>query len=413
MTRCCKRRWRAGARARNAAFRCCGKAAKPMQTGPMRIPSTSPPRLDPAALPARPRILVITLRRLGDVLLTTPLIRNIRRGFKGATVDVLVFRGSDAILCGNPDIDRVLTMAERPSLRETLALARALFRRYDLVVSTQTGDRPTFFALLAGRHRVGMVPRAGSTGARWKSRVHHVALEHEPQTHRVTQLMALAGALGLDRTAEIVCPQGSGMRALAPREPYAVLHANPFYQYKRWTDAGWRALARALADRGLAVVVTQGPDPAERAYLDRVWEGAGTPVTRLALDWGELAALLKRAAVYVGTDTSTTHLAAASGAPTIALYGPTSPRLIGPWPVGGLARPWDASGTIQNRGNVWVVQNPQPCLPCEKLGCEGHLESFSKCLDELTPAQVLVAVDRAMASAEIADRGKADALHPQ
>jgi len=45
--------------------------------------------------------------------------------------------------------------------------------------------------------------------------------------------------------------------------------------------------------------------------------------------------------------------------------------------------------TIQNRGNVWVVQNPQPCLPCEKLGCEGHLESFSRCLDELTAAQVL------------------------
>ena len=259
-----------------------------MQTSPMRIRATAPPRLDPAALPARPRILVITLRRLGDVLLTTPLIRNIRRGFKGATVDVLVFRGSDAILCGNPDIDRVLTMAERPSLRETLALARALFRRYDLVVSTQTGDRPTFFAWLAGRQRVGMVPRAGSSGARWKSRVHHVALEHEPQTHRVTQLMALAGALGLERTAEIVCPQGSGMRALAPREPYAVLHANPFYQYKRWTDAGWRALARALADRGFAVVVTQGPDPAERAYLDRVWEEAGTPVTRLALDWVSL-----------------------------------------------------------------------------------------------------------------------------
>src|SRR5436190_23742208 len=181
MTRCCRRRCRAGARARNAASRCCGKAARPMRATPMQMRAMSPPRLDPAALPARPRILVITLRRLGDVLLTTPLIRNIRRGFEGAMVDVLVFRGSDAILCGNPDIDRVLTMAERPSLRETLALARALFRRYDLVVSTQTGDRPTFFALLAGRHRVGRVPRAGSTGARWTSRVDHVALARERQ----------------------------------------------------------------------------------------------------------------------------------------------------------------------------------------------------------------------------------------
>ena len=52
-------------------------------------------------LPERPRILVITLRRLGDVLLTTPLIRTIRRGFPQATLDMLVFRDSEDILRGN------------------------------------------------------------------------------------------------------------------------------------------------------------------------------------------------------------------------------------------------------------------------------------------------------------------------
>jgi heptosyltransferase-3 len=349
-------------------------------------------------LPARPRILVITLRRLGDVLLTTPLVRSIRRGFPDASLDMLVFRGSDAILAGNPDIDRVLTMAERPSVGETLSLARALFRRYDLVVSTQAGDRPTFFALLAGRCRIGVVPPAGATGARWKRRVHHVTVTPQPDTHRVTQLMTLAAALGLNGPAEIVCPREPGNDNAAPRKPYAVLHANPFYQYKRWNDAGWQDLAHGLAERGLALIATEGPDPAERAYLDQVWGSAGALVTRRRLGWGALAQLLKEAALYVGPDTSTTHLAAASGCPTIALYGPTSPRLIGPWPVGGLERPWDAAGTIQRRGNVWVVQNPQPCLPCEKLGCEGHLQSYSRCLDELTARQVLIAVDQVLAT---------------
>jgi heptosyltransferase III len=362
-------------------------------------------------LPVRPRILVITLRRLGDVLLTTPLVRNIRRGFPDASLHMLVFRGSDAILAGNPDIDRVLTMAERPSLGETLSLARALFRRYDLVVSTQGGDRPSFFALLAGRRRVGVVPATGAPGARWKRRVHHIAIAPEPDTHRVTQLMALAAALGLDGRAEVVCPRAASDNAtLAPRKPYVVLHANPFYQYKRWNDAGWQGLARGLAERGLAVIATEGPDPAERPYLDRVWHSAGIPVNRRRLDWGALAQLLKEAALYVGPDTSTTHLAAASGCPTIALFGPTSPRLIGPWPVGGLDRPWDPAGTIQRRGNVWVVQNPQPCLPCEKLGCEGHLLSFSRCLDGLTARQVLVAVDQAL-TARISPAEAAQARH--
>jgi heptosyltransferase-3 len=350
------------------------------------------------ALPARPRILVITLRRLGDVLLTTPLIRSIRRGFGDARLDVLVFRGSDAILQGNPDIDTVLTMSERPSMRETLALVGAVFRRYDLVLCTQPGDRPTVFALLAGGYRVGLVPAAGETGARWKRFAYHVPIVSERNTHRITQLGALAQALGLDCHADIVCPQAPGGR-LAIAAPYAVLHANPFYQYKRWTEEGWRQLAHGLIARGLAIVATEGPDPAEHAYLDRVWDGCGAPVTRARLTWGELATLLKGAAIYVGPDTSTTHLAAASGCPTIALYGPTDPRLIGPWPVGGLDPPWAAAGRIQQRGNVWLVQNPQPCLPCERLGCEGRLDSFSQCLDELSSAQVLAAVDDALSRA--------------
>jgi heptosyltransferase-3 len=127
-------------------------------------------------LPNRPRILVITLRRLGDVLLTTPLIRSIRRGFPDAKLDVMVFRGSEGILDGNPDISDVITMSERPLVGESLSLIWRLWRRYDLVVSTQAGDRPTFFALVTGRRRVGLVPRAGQTGAWWKRRAHHISV---------------------------------------------------------------------------------------------------------------------------------------------------------------------------------------------------------------------------------------------
>ena len=112
-------------------------------------------------LPERPRILVVTMRRLGDVLLTTPLMRTLRMGFPKAVLDALVFRGSDGILKGNPDIDHVLTMPERPSAKEALTTFASVWRRYDLVVSTQAGDRPTFIALIAGRRRVGLVPHAG------------------------------------------------------------------------------------------------------------------------------------------------------------------------------------------------------------------------------------------------------------
>src|SRR6202021_1887496 len=103
--------------------------------------------------------------------------------------------------------------------------------------------------------------------------------------------------------------------------------------------------------------------------------------------------------LYVGPDTSVTHLAAASGCPTVALFGPTDPRLWGPWPAQGLEQPWAASGTIQRRGNVWLVQNPLPCLPCHQEGCDRHLRSRAQCLDELTPQQVIAAMDEALGGA--------------
>jgi heptosyltransferase III len=352
-------------------------------------------------LPQRARVLIIVMRRLGDVLLTTPLVRTLRKALPLATIDMLVFRGTEGIVAGNPDVDSVLTLPQRPPKRELFALMRRLRRRYDLAVSTQSGDRPTLLACVAGRHRIGFVP-AKRGGAWWKRRALDVAVVSEPDNHRVPELLRLSDALGMTSRPDLVCPVGSTAPSIAPLvrgERYAVLHANPMYRFRRWTDEGWRSLARTLTDRGLGVVVTGGPDAAERAYLDALWGPLDPPVHRLdgVLDWSQLAALISGAAVYVGPDTSMTHLAAGTGCPTVAIYGPASPHRIGPWPVGGLDEAWAPAGRIQRRGNVWLVQNPLPCLPCEKLGCDNHYQSRSQCLDELSVRQVLSAVDEALA----------------
>jgi heptosyltransferase-3 len=135
--------------------------------------------------------------------------------------------------------------------------------------------------------------------------------------------------------------------------------------------------------------------PADRAYLDSIW---GPDVLRLdgQLSWPELTALIRGAQIYVGPDTAVTHLAAATGTQTVALYGPTDPRVWGPWPVGGLDQPWASAGTLQRRGNVWLVQNPLPCLPCQQEGCERRRDSHSQCLDELSLQRVISAIDQAM-----------------
>jgi heptosyltransferase-3 len=332
------------------------------------------------------------------VLLTTPLIRSLKRAFPEAAIDALVFAGTEGILDGNPDLARVIALPARASMGEGLALAGRLRRRYDLAVSTQSGDRPTFLAWLAGRISAG--PVGGRGAAPWLKRLAlaHPLAAHE-DLHRIEEILSIGTALGVAPVREVVCPAGAVRAELVPRGDYAVIHAGPMFRYKQWTQAGWRALAAALAARGLAVVATGGPSPQDRRYLDAVWDG--TQVRRLdgVPSWAELAALIRGACLYVGPDTSVTHLAAATGTPTVALYGPTDPRRWGPWPAAGLSTAWEAAGTLQQRGNVWLVQNPLPCLPCQKEGCERRLDSHSQCLDELSAEQVLIAVERALKQA--------------
>ena len=277
-------------------------------------------------LPARPRILVVSLRRLGDVLLTTPLIRSLRAAWPDAWIDALVFADTAGILEGNPDLDGVVAMPVHSSGARGLSLAARLWRKYDLAISTQTGDRPTFFAVAAGRVRIAPVDQTfnGRLKRAWLQR----SVPFAERAHRVEQILRLADAMGIARVPQLVVPRPRAFAGM-PAGDYAVIHAAPVFRYKQWTMAGWRAVAAALAARGLGVIATGGPAEAERRYLDVVW--AGVDVTRLdgGLDWPQLAGLLSKARVYVGPDTSVTHLAAAAGCATVAIYGPDRSAAVG------------------------------------------------------------------------------------
>ena len=196
----------------------------------------------PISLPEKPRILVIALRRLGDVLLTTPLIRSIKRAFPAASIDALVFAGTQGILAGNPDIAGIIAVPPRPSAGDTLDMIRRLARRYDLALSTQSGDRPTTLAWIAGRQSAGPIEDTGfaATIKGWALTRSYVR-DHEQ--HRVRDMLRLAELIGIPAIAEIVCPSGDVRADILPHRPYAVVHAAPMFIYKRWTADGWRELA--------------------------------------------------------------------------------------------------------------------------------------------------------------------------
>src|SRR6266481_5668310 len=162
--------------------------------------------MKPFDLPPRPRILVVALRRLGDVLFATSLIASLRRAFSEAVIDVLVFEDTAGILAGNPDIDRIVTMPSRPGVWQGLVLALRLAKRYHLAVSTQSGDRPTGFALVAGRRHVGPID-SGLRGA-LRRLVLSRSVAQQPGLHRLEEMLRLADALGVARVGHLVCPGG-------------------------------------------------------------------------------------------------------------------------------------------------------------------------------------------------------------
>jgi len=350
--------------------------------------------------------LVVVTRRIGDVLLATPLIRSLKRAWPEARIDALVFRGTEGVLAANPDLHRVLTTEEHPAATAHARLYAKILRRYDIALSVLTGDRPTLYAFAAGRWRAGLLnPRPKEA---WKRRLLHrwVAFD-DLDTHTVRMNLQLAALLEIAPVAEVVIGWTARDEALVDElvsgfgsDRYAVLHPYPKFNYKQWHAAGWAELAAWLDRQGLRVVLTGSAGAEEQAYVAAIAANMPASTLNLAgrLSLARLGPLLAAAAVYVGPDTATTHIAAAVGTPTVALFGPSNPVKWGPWPKGHPAdqNPWQRVGS-QRAGNVFLLQGIKHCVPCMLEGCDRHVESFSDCLQELPASRVIEAVEALLA----------------
>ncbi len=350
-------------------------------------------------------VLVVCTRRIGDVLLATPVIRSLKAAVPQAAIDMLVFRGTEDVVTANPAIRRVWTVPPRASVRESLTMLSQMWRRYDLGVSVLPGDRPVFYAWAAGRHSVATVTPERKS---WWKRL--LLDAHEPfdnfDTHTVVMNLRLLRLLGVAAVAPPVvtwAPEDEvAARAVFPgmegSERYAVLHVTPKFVYKAWTVSGWTTLGRWIRDCGLKVVVVGGTSADERGTVGRILEGLPSDVIDLTgrVTLRALGSILNRAALYVGTDTAVTHMAAALGVPTIALFGPSNPVKWGPWPSAWPAdspSPWKKAGS-QRQGNVYVLQGEGDCVPCLHEGCGRHVNSMSDCLQQLPVRRVIEAAEQ-------------------
>jgi len=154
----------------------------------------------PPAAPAS--VLLIVTRRMGDVLLASPLVRSIRAAWPETAIDVLVFEGTKDVFAAHPDVRRVLTVPERPATVAHLRFLYRLFRnRYDVALSCVASDRPTLYAVAGGRWRAGFVVPGRTSG--WKYWFLSRPVEFDNvDTHTVAMNLALTGAPLLVPTAQ-------------------------------------------------------------------------------------------------------------------------------------------------------------------------------------------------------------------
>ena len=348
------------------------------------------------------RILVVVTLRIGDVLLATPLIRSLRLAWPNAEIDALVFEHTEGVLLCNPDIRRVITVAARPGFWKHLRLVVGLLRRYDLALTTLMSDRPILYAWIAGKTRIGMLD--DSRKQRWKKYLlSRWVMFDDLDTHTVLMNLKLADILGIQRSHEVTVPWSSSDEAVVVgalpfdmrSEIFAVLHMYPRFHYKMWQRNGWIELAQWLKEKGIRAVLTGGNFPDELAYVEQIFCSMPSGTVNVAgkLSLAESAFLISRAKYYVGPDTALTHMAAALGTPTIALFGPSNPVKWGPWPKGYAEdrNPYRMKGT-QRVNNVVVVQGFGDCVPCMQEGCDQHISSLSDCMQNLPVANVVTAL---------------------
>lgn len=353
-------------------------------------------------------ILLVATRQIGDVLLVTPLLRSLRLAYPNAVIDVLVYTNKGGMLEGNLDCNSVIESDEHPNWQGYWRLLRRITKRYDLAITTQANDRGHMYALIAGHKRIGLLPDLSFSSA-WK-RYSCIAwtLLDNTNTHTVIQNLRLADELKIARNYTVIPPQCVNADQLvaaalpwSTKESYVVLHPLPMWNYKRWNQTGWTELIAAIIERNMKVVITGGPGEDEINFCNNL--ANKTEIVNLAgkLPFGALSNLISHAKVFIGPDTSLTHLAAACGIPTLAIYGPSNPVKWGPWPANHcttknpytlLARPW------QRSGNVLLIQGVQPlnkneCVPCLEEGCDKHKKSESQCLKNLPATNIISALD--------------------
>jgi heptosyltransferase-3 len=340
--------------------------------------------------PGAPSVLIVSLRYIGDVLVTTPLALSLKTAYPDAAIDYLVFAGTDKAILKNPLVRKIITI---PRKGKSIRILLSLFRRYDVAVAAYPSDRTVIAAACAGKRSIGLIYHSGKSW--WKRIVLSSYCICDDRFHVVIAMLSLARKLGVPSIPRAVMGYDGDDVAFArgaiSSDRYILMHPYSMKRCKYWPAELWGKLAALIHDQiGCTAVFTATPAPGDNAYLDEILSIAPRDTVTFPCDLNQFAAALKDCTAYVGIDTAATHIAAAIEAPTIALYGPSFTRYWAPWPNGcEELSPFAANKGMQRKGCVSIVQKEWDCVPCNKESCRISTRDRTECMEAITPEEVL------------------------
>lgn len=300
-------------------------------------------------------VLVVRPSSLGDVVWALSVARDVTEARPGLAVDWVAEEAFVALPALCDDVRHVVPVALRrwrrePFARRTRRELRA-FRadlrreRYDAIIDAQEQVKGAVIARLAHGTRHGFdAASIREPVATWLHDVHHAVPREIHFALKCRRLAAAALGYSVDGPPRWRWKLPDAP-ACTPDRPYVVaVHATSRAD-KRWPQERWREVLSGIVGSGVAVVLPHGSDDEEatsRAFASSL----GRAVVPPRLPLGAMAALLARAQATVGVDTGLTHLSAALGTPTVALFTVTDPALAGVAIAGAHARDLGGSGAI-------------------------------------------------------------------
>jgi ADP-heptose:LPS heptosyltransferase len=313
-------------------------------------------------------ILVIKLRAIGDVLLSTVVLPNLRSAFPDTRIDFLTEQAALGVLTGNRFIDEVLVF-DRKSMGSLDLLRLVRSRRYGTVIDLFGNPRTALVTFLSGATR--------RVGFRFRGRTYAYNVVVEPRggsVHNTQFNLDAIEALGIaiiDRN--LYFPVGPDDEAYIDQflekeglkeTRFATINTSGGWSTKRWGIERFAWLADRITSKyGFPVVPVWGPgEEQDLTDLARMMKTKPVPAPPTSLK--QLGALLGRSEFLVSNDSGPMHIAAAVGTPVLGIYGPTNPVLQGPY----------------GEKHHIVRNEPVPCLGCNLTVCPIH----HPCMNELT-----------------------------